>query len=100
MALYTIILSPDPDVGGYTAICPAMPGAVTEGDSRDEAIDAMRGVMEVWVEIAQGDGYAPLVETPDLIARRIADVIEDRDESGWDRTIETCMVEVRVAVAA
>ena len=98
--MYTIILSPDPDLGGFTAICPAMPGAVADGRTRLEAIEAIRGVMEVWVEVAAEDGYGPLAETPELIGRRIGEIIEDRDESGWDRSLETCMVDVRIPVAA
>ena len=96
VGIYTIILSPDPDLGGYCASCPAMPGAITQGDTRAETLNAMRGVMAVWVEVAQEDGYAPLAETPQVIGAKVADVIEDRDESGWDRTIETCMVDLAV----
>jgi antitoxin HicB len=92
MQRYTVILSPDPDVGGYTALCPAMPGAVTEGNTREIALRAMSDVMEVWIELAAENGHAPLPETPELIAGEIASVIDDRDQSGWDRAIETVMV--------
>ena len=73
---------------------------MTEGESRNDTLRAIRSVMEVWLEVAEEDGYAPLVETAELIAQRIANVLEDRDQSGWDRTLQTCMVEVRAAVAA
>lgn len=80
---YTVILSPDPE-GPWTAVCPAMPGAVTEGDSRDEALSAMQGVMVVWLDIARRDGFDPLVETPQLVAEAVAQVLDDRAEEGWD----------------
>jgi hypothetical protein len=44
MARYTVIISPDPESGWSTVICPAMPGTVTEGETREAALDAMRGV--------------------------------------------------------
>ena len=87
-----MILSPDPDVGGFTAICPAMPGAITEGGTRQEALDAMRGVMDAWLDIAREYGEAPLVESPRVIAAEVASVLEDRDELGWDNSIEMTML--------
>ena len=90
--MYTIILSPDPDVGGFTAICPAMPGAITEGDTRDEALDAMRGVMEAWLDIAHEYGEEPLAESPDVVAAEVATVLQTRDEAGWDHSIELTML--------
>ena len=98
MARYTIILSPDPDAGAVTAICPAMPGAITEGTTREEALHAMRGVMEVWIEMAAAKGYQPLVETPELVAAEIASVLGDRSLSGLDLTIETARLEPAEAV--
>jgi predicted RNase H-like HicB family nuclease len=35
---YTVVLDPDPDDGGYTVTVPALPGCVTEGDTREEAL--------------------------------------------------------------
>jgi predicted RNase H-like HicB family nuclease len=89
---YTVILSPDPETGYVTAICPAMPGAIAEGDSRDKALGELAGVMDAWLELSAERGEGPLVETPELVARGIASVLEDRDESGMDRTIETAML--------
>lgn len=91
MDRYTVIISPDLELGVFTALCPAMPGAITEGDTRAAALTAMRGVMGVWIELASEHGEAPLIETPELIAAEVASVLDDRDQSGWDRTIETAM---------
>lgn len=97
---FTVVLSPDPDRGGYTAICPAMPGAVTEGDTRAQALSAMAQVMEAWMERAAEDGFAPLPETSTLIAGEIAAVLNDREEAGRDHTIETAMLRPAQPVAA
>lgn len=89
MQRYTVILSPDAELGVYTATCPAMPGAVTEGDTREKALSEMAVVMEVWIELAAARGYRPLAETPELVAQALAETLEDRAEEGWDLTVET-----------
>ncbi len=93
---YTAVLSPDPNAGGFSVSVPAMPGAITEADTRDKALAAAAEVMSLWLELAAKHGDGPLEETPELIARQVASVLEDRDLEGWDRTIE--LVQVRPAV--
>jgi len=53
---YTVILEQEPD-GGFVAVVPALPGCVTQGDTRDEALANVREAMEVYIEdcIAAGD---------------------------------------------
>lgn len=97
---YTVILSPDPIEGGYTVVCPAMPGAITEGDSREEALRAMAEVISIWLEVADEHGEQPLDETPELLAEKVAEVLEDRAEEGWDFRIETTAVEPEVSAVA
>ena len=89
---YTAVLSPDPNAGGFSVTIPAMPGAITEADSRDQALVAAAEVMALWLEVARERGDGPLEETPELIARQVASVLEDRDAEGWDRTIELVLV--------
>lgn len=100
MQRYTVILSPDPELGGYTAICPAMPGAIAEAERRDDALAMLAGLMTTWIELGAEDGYEPLPETPELVALKIASVIEDRSESGWDLTIETVTLAPAALVTA
>ncbi len=100
MERYTVILSPDPDLGGYTALCPAMPGALAEGESREATLNTLAWIMSTWLEVAAEDGYGPEVETPELVAAKIASVIDDRSEAGWDLTIETVSLAPAVPVAA
>ena len=46
---YTVVLQVDPD-GGYVAIVPALPGCVSQGNSRKEALDNIREAAELWIE--------------------------------------------------
>jgi predicted RNase H-like HicB family nuclease len=53
---YTVILEQEPD-GGYVATIPALPGCVSQGDSRDEALRNIREAAELYIEdcISSGD---------------------------------------------
>jgi len=97
---YTVILSPDPNAGGYAVMVPAMPGALTEAESRAEALERIRSVIATWLEIAAADGYAPRDETPEFIAREVASVLEDRSAEGWDWAVELATVYPAARAAA
>lgn len=97
---YTVVLSRDPNNGAYTASCPALPGAVTEGDTREEALAAMVLVAQAWLDLGQRAGRDPLEETPELIAADVRDAIAFRLEEGWEPVIETEVVRLPVAAAA
>jgi predicted RNase H-like HicB family nuclease len=44
-----IVLEPS-DEGGYTAFVPALPGCISEGNSRDEALSNIREAIELYLE--------------------------------------------------
>ena len=46
---YTVILEREPD-GGYVVSVPALPGCITQGDTRDEALANIREAIEVYIE--------------------------------------------------
>ena len=46
---YTVILEREPD-GGFVAVVPALPGCVTQGDTRDIALANVREAIEVYIE--------------------------------------------------
>ncbi|MGA2233473.1 MAG: type II toxin-antitoxin system HicB family antitoxin [Tepidisphaeraceae bacterium] len=52
---YTVVLEQEPD-GGYVASVPALPGCVSQGDSRDEAMVNIREAIEVYVEDCRDAG--------------------------------------------
>jgi predicted RNase H-like HicB family nuclease len=53
---YTVILEQEAD-GGYVATMPALPGCVSQGDTRDEAMKNIREAADLYIEdcIAAGD---------------------------------------------
>ncbi|MEX0783585.1 MAG: type II toxin-antitoxin system HicB family antitoxin [Dehalococcoidia bacterium] len=93
MQEYTVILSPDPDIGGYAVVVPAMPGALTQGESLQKALSNAAAVMALWLEVAAERGERPLDETPHVIAAEVESVLADRDEAGWDRHVELVSVQ-------
>ena len=46
---YTVVLEQEAD-GGYVASVPALPGCVSEGNSRAEALANIREAIEVYLE--------------------------------------------------
>jgi predicted RNase H-like HicB family nuclease len=96
---YTVVLSPDLN-RPFNVVCPAMPGAIVEGDTREGALRAMAEVMVTWLELARARDEGPLEETPALIAATVAEVLEDRDAEGWERSLETTVMRPAVATTA
>ena len=54
--LFTVVLELEPD-GGYVARVPSLPGCVSQGKTRDEALANIREAAELYIEdcIAAGD---------------------------------------------
>jgi predicted RNase H-like HicB family nuclease len=44
-----VILEPS-DEGGFTAIVPSLPGCISEGDTREEALANIREAIELYLE--------------------------------------------------
>ncbi len=55
-----VILEPS-DEGGFTAIAPALPGCISEGDTKEEALQNIREAIELYLEPVEDD----LEFTPD-----------------------------------
>lgn len=52
---YTVILSPQPE-GVFTVTVPALPGCITEGRTRAEAVRNAREAIELYIETLIEDG--------------------------------------------
>ncbi|MCX7045907.1 MAG: type II toxin-antitoxin system HicB family antitoxin [Candidatus Sumerlaeota bacterium] len=52
-----VILEPSED-GGFTAVVPSLPGCISEGDSKEEALKNIREAIELYLEPAEDDFYA------------------------------------------
>ena len=53
---FEIILTPQPE-GGFTVTVPELPDVVTEGDTREQAIEMAREAIEGYLEAVAGLGY-------------------------------------------
>ena len=49
-----VILEPSPE-GGYTATVPSLPGCISEGDSKEEALKNIREAIELYLEPVEDD---------------------------------------------
>ena len=96
---FTVILEPEAD-GGYSVVCPAVPGCVSQGHDLAAALSNIREAILLCLEVCRADGLAPVAETPELIAGEIQECLEDRAAEGLPLTIETRQVDVEVEVAA
>lgn len=61
MVKYTVILQREAD-GGYVATVPALPGCVSQGDSRDQALANIEEAIEVYLEDVEAAGEPIPVE--------------------------------------
>jgi predicted RNase H-like HicB family nuclease len=61
-----VILEPS-DEGGFTVIVPALPGCISEGNTREEALRNIREAIELYLEPIEDDGtFAPNAELLEL----------------------------------
>lgn len=61
-----IILEPSQE-GGYTAIVPALPGCISEGNTREEALKNIREAIELYLEPVADDAiFAPNSEQVEI----------------------------------
>lgn len=52
---FRVILKPN-DLGGYTVIVPILPGCISEGDTRAEALSNIKEAIELYIESLLADG--------------------------------------------
>lgn len=95
---FTVILSPEAG-GGYSVVCPALPGCVSQGDSLDEALANIREAILLCLEVRNEESLPLPAETPEVVAEEIRACLKDRAEEGLPLTIETRVVEVEAEVA-
>lgn len=53
---YTVVLTREPDEGGYSVSVPALPGVFTQGDTRDEALANAREIIRFHLECLAEEG--------------------------------------------
>jgi len=61
-----IILEPSEE-GGYTASVPSLPGCISEGDTREEALANIREAIELYLEPVEDDkSFSPDAEEMEI----------------------------------
>ena len=61
-----IVLEPSEE-GGYTAYVPSLPGCISEGDTREEALTNIKEAIELYLEPVEDDlSYTPDVEVLEI----------------------------------
>jgi predicted RNase H-like HicB family nuclease len=63
---FRVVLEPSEE-GGFTAVVPALPGCISEGDSRDEAIANVREAIALYLAPVDDDTvFGPDVEVVEV----------------------------------
>ena len=62
-----VVLVPS-DEGGYTVYVPSLPGCISEGNTREEALSNIKEAVELYIESVEDD----FSETPDTEIMEIA----------------------------
>ena len=72
--IYTIMLEPDPEEGGYTITVPSLPGCVTQGDTLEEAIAMAKDAIRLFIEtlVENGESVPEEYEHPQAITISVA----------------------------
>ena len=60
---YTIILEPQEE-GGYTVTVPVLPGCISEGDAKEDAIENIKDAISGYIESLKKHGGPIPVEVP------------------------------------
>ena len=55
---YTVVLDPWPEGNGFTVTVPALPGCITQGKSREEAMERAQAAIACHIEGLLADGLA------------------------------------------
>jgi len=64
---FRVILEPSEE-GGYTVIVPSLPGCVSEGNTREEALENIREAIELYLEPVEDDtSFSPDSEQLEIV---------------------------------
>ena len=74
MRVYTVLLTPEPEEGGFSVRVPALPGLFTQGETYDEAVEVARAAIAFHLECLEAEGELIPEETaaPQLVSIDVA----------------------------
>lgn len=100
MNRFTVVLSPDPERGGYSVSVPALRGAISEGGDLAEALANIREAIGLILFDIHDSERRALRETPEMVGGKIETIMGFREEDGWEPVVEIAVVDLdRLAVA-
>ncbi|MGI8550074.1 MAG: type II toxin-antitoxin system HicB family antitoxin [Dehalococcoidia bacterium] len=76
MGLYSVVLVPEREEGGYSVKVPLLPGCVTQGDTVEEALANAREVIELYLEVLT-EGGEPIPEEHEAVQLHHIEVTPD-----------------------
>ena len=95
LAQYTVIIEPEP-VGGFSVHCPALPGCVAQGETREEAFAAIEAAigqsLTAWAE----DDLPPPADSVDYVGDELYEILAARADDDLPLTCETVEVQVDI----
>jgi len=94
---FTVIL--EPESIGYSIHCPVLPGCVSQGDSREEAMANIREAIEGILALREKHNMPLPEETAELTSQEIRCCLSERKADGLPLKVETDEVEVTPKVA-
>ena len=68
---FRVILEPN-DLGGYTVTVPLLPGCISEGDTKAEALANIKEAIELYIESLQADGEP--IPTEETVEEAVVEV--------------------------
>jgi predicted RNase H-like HicB family nuclease len=69
MHRYSVLLTTEPEEGGYSVTVPTLPGLVTQGETLDEALANAREAIAFHLECLESEGQEiPTEDRPPILA--------------------------------
>ncbi len=68
---FRVILEPN-ELSGYTVMVPLLPGCISEGDTREEALVNIKEAIELYIESLQADGEP--IPTEEAVEEAVVEV--------------------------
>ena len=62
-----VVLYPDVEDGGWVAEVPSLPGCVSDGDTKEDALRNVLDAIESWISVAEENGTGVPPETLDVM---------------------------------
>lgn len=72
MREYTVILDPDEEGKGYTVLVPTLPGCITQGKTKKEALERAKEAITLYIESLKAAGDPVPVESRPLEVLKVA----------------------------